>query len=62
MAEPQRCPLCDGSGLVSWSYQEAPFGERLTAVKDCHACSGKGIVWEPDPELLWMERAWKART
>ena len=36
MAIPYPCPICSGTGVVDG--------------KVCHACNGKGIVWEsPEP-------------
>jgi hypothetical protein len=42
MSKPHVCPLCGGEGTRTVS--------RGTAVntETCHACDGRGIVWEPD--------------
>lgn len=40
MSHPHRCPLCQGSG-------ELPTNTTNPYVV-CHACNGKGIVWEPE--------------
>jgi DnaJ-class molecular chaperone len=41
MANPHKCPVCNGSGkqAVALSY---------STIVDCHACKGTGIVWEPE--------------
>jgi len=38
---PHRCPVCDGSGRIVDLSLTSGGGP-------CHACSGTGIVWEPD--------------
>lgn len=45
MSEPYRCPICYGRGEI----EDDPFGYATTAKmpKVCHACGGRGIVWEP---------------
>jgi len=53
MSKPHRCPVCDGTGIVS-RPPDVP-GDVLswpstdTGPYSCRACSGSGIVWEFDP-------------
>lgn len=52
MAKPHKCPVCEGTG--KWE-STLPRTELLPII--CHACSGTGIVWEPErPTLVGEER------
>lgn len=41
MAIPYPCPICSGTGVVDET------ASTVLACEVCHACNGKGIVWEP---------------
>lgn len=47
--KPHKCPVCDGTGLVSKPVGMA--GDQTTWVTDnvephqCHACIGSGVLW-----------------
>jgi len=52
----QKCPICDGRGIVSGGYFDSPGyideqGNRLWvsdhAVEMCRVCGGKGIIESP---------------
>ena len=44
MAEPRRCPICDGTGKVPVGF----YGEQGTdaSMPYCKSCQGTGIVWD----------------
>ena len=43
--EPHKCPVCDGFG---WSSVGPQDGSTNTGKREpCHACNGRGILWEP---------------
>ena len=46
---PHKCPVCDGTGLVSKPpYVAGDQNEWVTSSTGpyaCHACGGSGIVW-----------------
>jgi len=48
--QPHRCPVCDGSGLVSRPPWVA--GDQMTWTASgagpyqCHACGGSGVLWK----------------
>jgi hypothetical protein len=51
--KPHKCPVCDGTGLVSRPpYIAGDINEWVSGTSamtwTCCACSGTGIVWEPD--------------
>jgi len=46
---PYKCPVCDGTGLVS-RPQDVPGDQNTwsassTGSYKCHACKGSGIIW-----------------
>ena len=43
MSEPHRCPVCYGTGSLPSPYPMTTAGMIQVT---CHACNGKGIVWE----------------
>jgi hypothetical protein len=44
MAEPKRCPVCNGTGNVDDSFYNEP---RTSIAKvPCRSCNGCGIVWD----------------
>lgn len=59
--EYQKCPICNGCGLVSGGFFDVPgqideYGNR-TWVSDhisetCRLCKGEGIIIAPDLESL----------
>ena len=44
MSTPHICPLCHGEGT-----KPGTTGLSGTTTTPCNACSGRGIVWEPEP-------------
>lgn len=46
---PHRCPICDGTGLVSRPptiARDLPvWTDRNATVYSCHACLGTGVLW-----------------
>lgn len=54
MATPHRCPVCQGRGLMPYSfYHPATPGTssaNMTFDETCHSCGGVGILWSPDDE------------
>ena len=48
---PHRCPVCNGTGLVSRPPYVAGDQETWVASEagpyPCRACGGTGLVWEP---------------
>ena len=51
MAVWQKCPICDGSGIVSGGYFERCGVEQWTsanAAETCWVCGGSGIIKTPE--------------
>jgi|GEM_PF-2019095 hypothetical protein len=51
VAQPSRCPVCGGVGLVSAGFYEGwPIGSISvdTPKEPCRSCDGEGIVWWQD--------------
>lgn len=50
--KPHKCPVCDGTGLVSKPSHIAGdihmWTDSQTAPYPCRACTGSGIIWEID--------------
>ena len=48
-AQPHKCPVCDGSGLVSRPPHiagDVPTWDSYgTATYPCRACTGQGVLW-----------------
>ncbi len=49
---PYRCPVCNGSGLVSTRFYEpyySPINEQTATIPEyhvtCRSCKGMGIIW-----------------
>jgi DnaJ-class molecular chaperone len=49
MAQPYRCPVCFGSGLVDEALYTGRATHTTTMVLKvlCRSCAGTGIVWGP---------------
>ena len=51
MSQPHKCPVCEGQGTVSRPPHVAGDVHEWTDTSagpwTCHACDGKGVVWEP---------------
>ena len=48
--EAQRCPVCNGNGLVPNGFYNQVSGAWPTtnaSPEQCRGCNGSGIVWEP---------------
>lgn len=45
--KPHKCPLCDGDGTKRAYRCDLKAGTDRWEMVACHACDGKGIVWEP---------------
>jgi len=50
---PHKCPVCDGTGLVSrppWvAGDQLEWSDTSTSPHPCRACGGSGVLWEPSP-------------
>ena len=48
----QKCPICNGSGLVSGGFYnhagDYPYWTSGNAAETCRACGGQGIILKPD--------------
>ena len=52
MAIPYPCPICGGAGRIDGPGDVYFDGDQSSGVS-CHACNGKGIVWEsPEPYVV----------
>ena len=40
----QKCPVCNGSGLVRGGFYDPPMLTSCTAVETCRTCQGHGII------------------
>lgn len=53
---PHKCPVCDGTGKASKSPQIAgdidTWSSSNMSPCGCHACTGTGIIWEPETFYL----------
>ena len=50
MSVPWPCPICSGEGTITKPDllgHSTAGGPQPVA---CHACNGKGIAWEPEPD------------
>lgn len=51
---PYKCPVCDGTGIVSRPPHVAGdipiWSSGGTGVYECKSCEGEGIVWSKDDE------------
>lgn len=54
MNQPHRCPICQGNG-------ELPTNTTV-AHKPCHACNGRGIVWEPEQHYTVVQPVYPGGT
>jgi len=55
MSECQRCPVCNGNGLVDNGFYRQTSGTWTTtntAPEKCKSCNGQGIVWMSE-EIIW---------
>jgi len=51
MTECQRCPVCNGNGLVDNGFYRQTSGTWAstdTAPEKCRSCNGQGIVWNSE--------------
>jgi len=58
MSTPHRCPICNGNGLVPNGFYNQTSGMWCTtdtAPECCKSCNGKGIVWELDSSILFVQ-------
>jgi hypothetical protein len=58
MAEPKKCPCCDG-----WGKREIWLPIQASAEpieKECFACYGTGVVWGDNWQLEALENIGKA--
>lgn len=56
----QRCPVCDGRGLVPWNFYMLHGGDATCATPPaplrCQACEGRGVLWphdQPVPKVTY---------
>ena len=51
MSEYQKCPVCNGRGIVPQGFYMVPEGQDFssssTAPETCKTCSGSGIILKP---------------
>jgi hypothetical protein len=56
---PHKCPVCDGTGLVSYPPGVAGYQRNFTATTvgpwPRHPCIDKGLLREADPEF-WLTK------
>jgi hypothetical protein len=54
---PHKCPVCDGTGLVSkppWIAGDVnSWTDSGTAPYVCQSCDGKRIIWSNPSEQTW---------
>ncbi|KKM73378.1 hypothetical protein LCGC14_1411160 [marine sediment metagenome] len=48
MTTPHKCPVCGGHGKLPDKWGGTGT-YTPTATRQCHACKGTGMVWEPQP-------------
>jgi DnaJ-class molecular chaperone len=46
--EPERCPVCEGSGVVPQGFYDPKSKNSKTATEPCRGCEGTGIVTVPE--------------
>ncbi len=50
MNTPHKCPICDGTGLVSRppgvAGDQMTWDDNGTSPYDCGPCKGTGVLWE----------------
>ena len=55
MRIPFKCPVCDGTGLVSKppyiAGDQETWSTSQTGTYPCHACGGSGIIWSEDVDM-----------
>ena len=55
--KPHTCPVCEGSGGYKKDVSvDVHLGHRVQYQRPCHACGGKGVVWEPDHFDRWCSQ------
>jgi len=58
MSTPHKCPVCNDSGLVPYYfydeyrtlYEPSTTAGNISQIA-CRACGGRGVLWEPAPQL-----------
>lgn len=59
----QKCPVCDGRGIVQCGFYFVPVGQTFTssnaAPETCRTCNGKGIIIQPEPGYYTLENRFK---
>lgn len=50
VAQPFRCPICEGRGTVEAGFYNPGLGTTSTTREVCHSCGGAGIIWHPASE------------
>lgn len=49
--KPNKCPICNGTGLVPGGFYTSALGGTGTssaATEQCRQCKGTGIIWSDD--------------
>ncbi|MHA1302246.1 MAG: hypothetical protein ACTSPI_00900 [Candidatus Heimdallarchaeaceae archaeon] len=50
-SEYQKCPVCEGRGIVPWNFYSVSEEQKTTAVnlipETCRTCGGRGIIPRP---------------
>ena len=69
MATPHKCPVCNGTGLVSVPPGVAGDVETFTTASfgpwECRPCEGEGVLWRADddgPSPVWQEPVYPVPT
>jgi len=58
----ERCPVCNGNGLVSAGFYSHPgdwpeWTTSTTNPETCHSCEGKGWILVPEPVITLQNEA-----
>ncbi len=46
MAEPKKCPVCDGIGKVPYNFYKDKEQDLKIFTEKCRICDGTGILWD----------------
>ncbi len=44
-AQPHRCPICSGRGLVPCGFYNGVSDTFSTSPEKCRSCNGGGVLW-----------------
>lgn len=54
----QKCPVCDGRGVVPHNFYTMCTVSSSTAPEKCRTCGGHGILWDAREEE-YAQKYWK---